>query len=195
MTAAHALDPHLTYALDDLRAKDLDDAVSEQLAVADTGSLYSLMLGNLYAQQRAWPQAFSAWVAAAAAGPGFAQPEFYTLDRWNESALEMIYYYRARAPGQAPADTVFCGSPHDLAVVEDLALGLPQAGGADASRIMDAAIVGGTHARVDIETKGQVAAYFELHGGAWQAVAKPPAKVAFPNGCANPKFVNHPSGA
>jgi len=195
MTAAHTLDPHLTYALNDLRAKDGDDAIREQLAVADTGSLYGLMLGNLYAEQHAWPQAFAAWVKAAAAGPGFAQPEFYTLDRWNESALEMIYYYRAHAPERAPDATVSCGSPHDLAVVEQLALALPQAGGADASRIIDAVIAGGTDARVNIETKGAFTAYFELHGGAWHAVATAPAKVAFPNGCANPRFVNHPSGA
>jgi len=101
MVSAHSLDPHLGAALADLKANDLDGAIREKLAGADTGSLYSLMLGNLYAQQRAWPQAFAAWVQAAAAGPGFAQPEFYTLDRWNESALEMIYYFRAHAPDRA----------------------------------------------------------------------------------------------
>jgi hypothetical protein len=193
--AQHKLDPHLTYALADLGAKDPADATAEVQAVADTGSLYALMLGNLYAQQHDWPHAFAAWIAAAAAGPGSPQMEFYALDRWNVSALEMIYYYRAHAPAQVPAASVFCGSPHDLAVVEQLALGLPQSTGLDATHIVDASIAGGVHARVDVESKGEVALYFDLLGGQWQPVARPAATVAFPNGCPNPRFINRPSGS
>ena len=59
-------------------------------------SLRLLMLGNAYAVQRRWPQAFATWVQAADAG--HAVPEFDTLDEWNLSALEMIYYYRAHRP-------------------------------------------------------------------------------------------------
>jgi hypothetical protein len=193
MAGEHKLDPHLNYALADLRAGKLQDAIQEKLADADEGSLYALMLGNLYAQQRNWPEAFAAWIEAAADGPGAAMMEFYTLDRWNVSALEMLYYYRAHAPARAPSPTVFCGSPTDLATVEALALKLPQAGGLDATSIMDAAIAGSVYARVDLQTKGRYTAYFTLTGGAWEPGAQPNG-IAFPTGCANPHFVNRPSG-
>jgi hypothetical protein len=100
--AAHKLDPHLPAALQALRSNRIDDAITNMQAVRDTGSLYALMLGNLYAQKRDWPAAFAAWISAAAAGPDTPAMEFYTLDQWNMSALEMIYYYRAHAgPGTA----------------------------------------------------------------------------------------------
>jgi hypothetical protein len=37
-------------------------------------------------------------VTAADAGPSQPALEFYVLDRWNISALEMLYYYRMHAP-------------------------------------------------------------------------------------------------
>ncbi len=193
MADAHKLDRHLNYALADVRAGNVRGAIQEKLADADRGSLYALMLGNLYVQQRDWPEAFAAWIDAAGEGPGVAMPEFYTLDRWNVSALEMLYYYRQHAPPLAPVPTVFCGSPTDLATVEALALKLPQAAGLDASMIMDAAIVGGTHARVDLQTKGQYTAYFTLEGGSWERGTQP-ITVVFPAGCPNPRFVSRPSG-
>ena len=61
--------------------------------------------------------------------------------------------------------------------------------------IMDASIIGGAHAKVDIETKGQLTLYFDLTGNQWQPVANPPAGVTFTSGCANPHFVNHSSGS
>jgi hypothetical protein len=96
--AAHKLDPHLPLALQALRSNQLDVAITNMRAVRDTGSLYQLMLGNLYAQKRDWPLAYAAWISAAAAGPDTPAMEFYVLDQWNISALEMIYYYRAHAP-------------------------------------------------------------------------------------------------
>jgi hypothetical protein len=182
-------DPHLTYALADIGAKDLTSATGEVQTVAGTGSLYALMLGNLYAEQHDWAHAFAAWIAAAAAS---ASPPTSALDRSNISALEMIYNYRAHAPMQAPAPSVFCGSPHDIATVEQETLALPQSAGLDGTHIIDASIVGGAHARVDVESKGQFAAYFELSGGRWQS-ARPSATIAFPKGCLNPSFVNRPS--
>jgi hypothetical protein len=62
-------------------------------------SLQKLMLGNAYAAQRRWPQAFAAWVQAA--NSGHEVPEFDTLDSWNISALEMIYYYHPHLPPDA----------------------------------------------------------------------------------------------
>jgi hypothetical protein len=47
----------------------LDEAVADMKTVRATGSLYVLMLGNLYAQKRDWPNAFQTWLEAAAAGP------------------------------------------------------------------------------------------------------------------------------
>jgi hypothetical protein len=96
--AEHKLDPHLPAALAAIRAGKLDDAIDDVKADPDSGSLYRLMLGNIYAQERDWPDAFTAWAAAAAAGPGYPQPGWYSLDEWNVSALEMMYYYRAHAP-------------------------------------------------------------------------------------------------
>jgi hypothetical protein len=193
MAEEHRFDPHLTYALNDLRAGNLQAAIQEKLAGSDQGSLYALMLGNLYAQQRAWPQAFASWIDAAAEGPGVAMPEFYTLDRWNISALEMLYYYRAHAPARAAAPVVFCGSPTDLTTVESLALTLPQAAGLTATSIVDAAITGGMYARVDLESKGEYTAYFTLRNAAWERAA-PPSGTAFPTGCVNPRFINRSSG-
>ena len=60
------------------------------------GSLQLLMLGDAYETLRQWQPAFATWVRAA--NSGHAVPEFDTLDDWNLSALEMIYYYRAHAP-------------------------------------------------------------------------------------------------
>ncbi len=96
--AAHKLDPLLAAALLAVRDGKLDDAVADMKAYAAEDSLYLLMRGNLYAQQRRWPEAFDAWVAAAASGPGSPQMEWYVFDEWNISALEMTYYYRAHAP-------------------------------------------------------------------------------------------------
>jgi hypothetical protein len=106
----------------------------------------------------------------------------------------LIYNYRAHAPAQAPVQTVFCGSPHDLATVEALALALPQSAGLDATHIVDASIAGGAHARVDVESKGEFAAYFDLVNGQWQPIPRAQKSVTFPAGCPNPRFVNHPSG-
>jgi len=192
--AAHKLDPHMTYALADVKASDLPDAIREQQTLANTGSLYDLMLGNLDAQERDWPHAFTAWIAAAGDGPDMPQMEFYTLDRWNVSALEMIYYYRAHAPGSAAPTGTYCGSPHDLATVESLALALPQGSGLDQTYIMDASIAGGVHARVGLQTKGEYFAYFDASGDQWKVLAKAPAGVTFPAPCPGAHFVNHPSG-
>jgi hypothetical protein len=192
--AQHKLDPHMTYALADLKANDLPDAVREQQTLGGKGSLYDLMLGNLYAQERDWPHAFTAWIGAASDGPDTPAMEFYTLDRWNVSALEMIYYYRAHAPGNAAAAAPFCGSPHDLATVESLALALPQGTSLDQTYIMDASIAGGVHARVGLQTKGEYFAYFDANGDQWTALAKAPAGVTFPAPCPGARFVNHPSG-
>jgi len=96
--AAHTRDPHLIAALQAVRAGKLDAAVSDMKAVTDSASLYALMLGNLYAQKRDWPEAFATWVGAAAAGPEFPMMEWYVFDEWNFAALEMLYYYRAHAP-------------------------------------------------------------------------------------------------
>jgi len=82
---------------------DVDGAETDlQSPVNDCGSctinsLQLLMLGEAYETQRQWPNAFSAWVRAANAG--HVVPEFDTLDEWNLSALEMLYYYRAHQPG------------------------------------------------------------------------------------------------
>lgn len=55
-----------------------------------------LMLGDAYATQRNWREAYTAWVRAADAG--HAVPEWDFFDPYNISALEMIYYYRAHIP-------------------------------------------------------------------------------------------------
>ena len=96
--AAHELDPHVAAAAEALRAGKPGAAVADMRAVSDGASLYVLMLGNLYAQRRDWPNAFRTWVTAADAGPSQPALEFYVLDRWNISALEMLYYYRVHAP-------------------------------------------------------------------------------------------------
>jgi hypothetical protein len=77
--------PQLPVALADVRSGDLAGAIAEVKQV-DEGSIYDLMLGNLYAQQRDWPHAFTYW-----------------MDQWNEEALEMMYYYRAHVPTTAPS--------------------------------------------------------------------------------------------
>jgi hypothetical protein len=51
-----------------------------------------LMLGDLYASQREWNEAFATW--AAAANQGHAVPEYDTFDSYNLAALEMLYYFR-----------------------------------------------------------------------------------------------------
>jgi hypothetical protein len=100
----HKLSPHLPAALAAVRAGDLDRAVAEMNADPDRGSLYDLMRGNLYAQQRRWPQAFDEWIIAAQDDPLAPEMEFYSLDQWNGEALHMLYYYRAHAPTQKPAE-------------------------------------------------------------------------------------------
>ena len=81
---------------------NIDAAIADlQNPVSDCGSctinsLQLLMLGNAYEVQRRWPQAFATWVAAANAG--HIVPEYDTLDEWNLSALEMLYYYRIHQP-------------------------------------------------------------------------------------------------
>lgn len=69
---------------------------SGQSGPSDVGSLQLLMLGEAYETQRRWPDAFAAWVRAA--NNGHAVPEYDFFDQWNESALEMIYYYRTHIP-------------------------------------------------------------------------------------------------
>jgi hypothetical protein len=69
---------------------------SGQYGPSDIGSLQLLMLGEAYETQLRWPDAFAAWVRAA--NNGHAVPEYDFLDQWNESALEMIYYYRTHIP-------------------------------------------------------------------------------------------------
>jgi hypothetical protein len=101
--ADHKLSPHLSAALAAVRAGELDRAVAEMKADPDRGSLYDLMRGNLYAEQRRWAQAFDDWITAAQDGPLAPEMEFYSLDRWNGEALHMLYYYRAHAPTQKPA--------------------------------------------------------------------------------------------
>jgi hypothetical protein len=191
----HKLDPHLNYALADVRLGKLDDAAREMQADADRGDLYLLMLGDIYAQERHWPQAFTTWVAAADVPPGFAEPGWVSIQHWNLSALEMMYYYRAHAPAHAAAPQFSCGSPTDLATVESLALKLPETTGLNATRIMDAA-ASGPYARVDVETKGVYAAYFQYRDGAWTTATLSDVKTELPNPelCRNPQFVNQPSG-
>jgi hypothetical protein len=193
--AAHTIDPHLLYALHAVRFGELDDAAREMQAVTDTADLYLLMLGDIYAQERHWPQAFTTWVAAADIPPSFAEPGWVSMQHWNYSALEMMYYYRAHAPAYAAAPQFSCGSPTDLVAVDSLALKLPETTGLAASRIMDS-VVSGPYARVDVETKGVFAAYFQFSGGAWMPVAQSDVKATLPNPelCRNPQFVNQPSG-
>lgn len=62
----------------------------------DVGSLQLLMLGDAYETQQRWSDAFAAWVRAA--DSGHQVMEYDNFDRWNLSALEMIYYYRAHIP-------------------------------------------------------------------------------------------------
>ncbi len=100
--AAYKGDPRLAAALAALKAGDLPgaEALMQQSVAQYGGSLRLVMLGNLYAQQRNWPQAFAAWLSAANAGSDVIEMEFSTLDTWNVAALEMIYYYRAHAPAR-----------------------------------------------------------------------------------------------
>ncbi len=88
-----------------------------------------------------------------------------------------------------------CGSPTDLATVERLALQLPQTRGLPSTSIMDA-VARGNYARVDVETKGVYAAYFQYRNGAWRPAAQSDIETGLPNAhlCHNPHFVNRPSG-
>lgn len=98
----HKLDPHLSAALDRLRHNDVAGALREQAGDKDQGSLYLLMYGNLYAQERDWGNAYAKWGAAAAEGPDGYIPAAGGIgivpDQWNMAALEMIYYYRKHDP-------------------------------------------------------------------------------------------------
>jgi hypothetical protein len=200
---AHKLSPYLQNAAADLRAGELPDAIAEDLADGEDASLYLLMKGDLFAQARRWPEAFSAWVAAASRGSDAPGMEIVSTDQWNADALDMIYYYRAHAPAHEAADPFTC----DLAKVESLALRQPAAAGLDASRIMDAATRSDPapghstlYARVDLESKGSQAMYFGLEPpSTWTVLNAAPSNVVFPNArfpnhCQNASFVNHPSG-
>jgi hypothetical protein len=98
---SHVLSPHLPAALAKVRSGDVAGAIHE-MATVESGSLYDLMRGNLYAQQRDWDHAFSFWKTAAEDQTLAPQMEFYVMDEWNESALDMMYYYRAHAPVRPP---------------------------------------------------------------------------------------------
>jgi hypothetical protein len=72
------------------------------MSTVESGSLYDLMRGDLYAQQHDWDHAFAYWKTAAEDPTPSPQMEFYVMDQWNEAALDMLYYYRAHAPQKPP---------------------------------------------------------------------------------------------
>ena len=115
----HKLSPHLPAGLAAVRAGDVDRAIAEMNADPDRGSLYDLMRGNLYAQQRRWSQAFDEWIIAAQDDPLAPEMEFYSLDQWNGEALHMLYYYRAHAPTQKPASQTL-STPQFAVTIGDL---------------------------------------------------------------------------
>ncbi|HEY6395718.1 MAG TPA: hypothetical protein VIX12_09900, partial [Candidatus Binataceae bacterium] len=95
-------DTNVMIAARAMSSGDVNAAIADlQFPVNDCGactinSLQLLMLGDAYEAQRRWPEAFSAWIRAA--NSGHIVPEFDTLDEWNLSSLEMIYYYRVHRP-------------------------------------------------------------------------------------------------
>lgn len=100
----HVLSPHLPAALAKVRSGDIPGAI-EEMSTVESGSLYDLMRGDLYAQQHDWDHAFSYWKTAAEDPTPSPQMEFYVMDQWNEAALDMMYYYRAHVPLKPPASS------------------------------------------------------------------------------------------
>jgi hypothetical protein len=171
----HKLDPHMTYALADVKASDLPGRHPRAADACGHGQpLRSDARQPRRARARLAARVHRVDRGRRATGRTCRQMEFSTLDRWNVSALEMIYYYRAHAPGPRGRRRLrICGSPHDLATVESLALALPQGSGLDQT-LRHGCVDRGrrcTHAS-GLQTKGEYFAYFDASGDQWTALAE-----------------------
>jgi hypothetical protein len=91
-----------------VRAGDYDKAA--KLLAGANDELDRLMLGDIDMMRGDWSDAYANWTAAVVSWPMGAEMEWHTTDRWNNTPLYMMWYYRTHMPGRLAEPTARRGS-------------------------------------------------------------------------------------